>query len=97
MQLQKILQDGKNDVVVDLSFAFRASRDEYRSIIEGGGGRSVLAYLKTDVPELRRRIEKRAAAGLDADSAFKMTPEIFDQYVRGFEKPVGEGELVIER
>ncbi|KFY42255.1 hypothetical protein V494_02502 [Pseudogymnoascus sp. VKM F-4513 (FW-928)] len=97
VRLQKILQDGKNDVVMDLSFAFRASRDEYRKIIEAGGARAVLVYLKTDVSELRRRIEERAAAGLDADSAFKMTPEIFDRYVNGFEKPVGEGELVIQR
>lgn len=97
MQLQKILKDGKNDVVVDLSFAFHASRDEYRTIIEAGGAQVVLVYLKTDVSELRRRIEERAAAGLDADSAFKMTPQIFDQYVSGFEEPVGEGELVIQR
>lgn len=97
MRLQEILQGGKNDVVVDLSFAFRASRDEYRTIVEAGGARVVLVYLKTDVSELRRRIEERASAGLDADSAFKMTPEIFDQYVSGFEKPVGEGELVIQR
>lgn len=97
MRLLEILQGGKNDVVVDLSFVFRASRDEYRTIVEVGGGRVVLVYLKTDVSELRRRIEQRAAAGLDADSAFKMTPEIFDQYVSGFERPVGEGELVIER
>ncbi|KFY74026.1 hypothetical protein V499_05922 [Pseudogymnoascus sp. VKM F-103] len=97
VRLQEILQGGKNDVVVDLSFAFRASRDEYRTIVEAGGAQVVIVYLKTDVSELRRRIEERAAAGLDADSAFKMTPEIFDRYVSGFEEPVGEGELVIQR
>jgi predicted kinase len=97
VRLKEILQGGKNDVVVDLSFAFRASRDEYRAIVEAGGGRVVLVYLKTDVSELRRRIEERAAAGLDADSAFKMTPEIFERYVKGFEKPEGEGEIVIQR
>ncbi|KFX89445.1 hypothetical protein V495_02367 [Pseudogymnoascus sp. VKM F-4514 (FW-929)] len=83
VRLKEILQGGKNDVVVDLSFAFRASRDEYRAIVEAGGGRVVLVYLKTDVSELRRRIEGRAAAGLDADSAFKMTPEIFERVDKG--------------
>ncbi|KFY82119.1 hypothetical protein V500_10814 [Pseudogymnoascus sp. VKM F-4518 (FW-2643)] len=84
VRLWEILQGGKNDVVMDLSFAFRASRDEYRALVKAGGARVVLVYLKTDVSEPRRRIEERAAAGLNADSAFKMTPEIFDQYVSGF-------------
>jgi predicted kinase len=97
VRLQEILQSGQNDVVVDLSFAFRASRDEYRTIVEAGGAHVVIVYLKTDISELRRRIKERTAAGLDADSAFKMTTEIFDRYASGFEEPVGEGELVMQR
>jgi hypothetical protein len=76
-QLHKIPQDRKNDVVLDFPFAYRDTRDDYRKIVESGGARVVLVYLKTDSSTLWRRIEERAMAGLDADSAFKMTPEVF--------------------
>lgn len=95
VKLQEILRERKNDVVLDFSFAFRDTRDEYRKILESGGARVVLVYLKRDVATLWQRIEERSRAGLDADSAFKMTPEILTQYVSGFEEPVGEGEIVI--
>lgn len=82
---------------MDLSFAFRASRDEYRAIVKLGGAWVFVVYLKTDVSELRRRVEEREAAAFDADLAFKMMPEIFDQYVSGFENLAGEGGLVVRR
>ena len=96
-RLREILSSGQNDVVLDLSFAFRVDRDEYRQIVEEGGARAVLVYLECDKTTLWRRIQARERAGLDADSAFKMTMERLDMYLGGFEVPTDEGQIVIKR
>lgn len=96
-RLREILAGGQNDVVLDLSCAFRETRDEYRRIIEEGGARAVLVYLQCDKETLWRRIQARARGIKDADSSFKMTMERLDMYLRVFEPPVDEGQIVIDR
>jgi predicted kinase len=96
-RLGEILASGHNDVVLDLSCAFREDRDEYRRVIEEGGARAVLVYLQCDKETLWRRIQARARGPKDADSSFKMTMERLDMYLRDFEPPVDEGQIVIDR
>jgi AAA domain len=93
--------DGEaGDVILDLALAFKSSRDAYKRLIEDHGGRWVLVYLDVDEGTLRGRIgsrrERRRREGEDADSAFDMTEEVFQRYLRGFERPKGEGEIVIK-
>jgi predicted kinase len=83
--------------VLDLSFAFREWRDEYRQIIEEEGARAVLVYLECDAATLWKRIQARETAGLDADSAFKMTPERLTTYLNGFQPPVDEAQIVFKQ
>jgi predicted kinase len=88
-------KDG-GDVVLDFAFAFKEDRDDWKKAIEIEGGRWVLVYLEADREALWRRIQERKAKGLDADSAFEMTEEVLDGYMKGFEVPRGEGEIVLK-
>lgn len=96
-RLREILTRGQDDVVLDLSCAFRETRDEYRAMIEEGGARAVLVYLECDKETLWRRIQARARGPKDADSTFVMTLERLDMYLGGFEAPTDEGQIVIDR
>ncbi|KAK8148958.1 hypothetical protein G3M48_008646 [Beauveria asiatica] len=95
---------GGRDAVVDLSFYSKAYRDEYKAIVEEAGGRWVLVFLDAaaDKELLWRRIQGRRAArdsipvesgARDGDSAYDVERETFDMYWKGFERPMGEGEI----
>ncbi|KAJ5815971.1 hypothetical protein N7447_008204 [Penicillium robsamsonii] len=95
--LVQLLRQGSQDAILDFSFAFQETRDEWKSLIEGSGGRWVLAYLDVDADELRRRVRARNQLAVkDGDSAFFVTSEIVDSYIAGFERPTGEGEVVLQ-
>lgn len=95
-ELVQLLRQGAQDAILDFSFAFQKSRDEWKSLVEKSGGRWVLAYLDVGVNELRRRVRARNQLAVkDGDSAFFLTNEILESFIAGFEKPVGEGEVVL--
>ena len=92
-ELATLLKE-KHDVVLDFAFAFRDMRTIWQKIVEENGGRWVLVYLRQDEDELRRRVRARnALANKDADSAFDLTDETLSRYLKGFEVPIGEGEI----
>lgn len=95
-ELVSSLRYGARDVILDFSFAFRATRDKWRALIENHGGRWVLVYLDVDTEELRRRVKARNELTIkDGDSAFPVTEEVLARYIAGFERPLGEGEIVL--
>lgn len=95
-ELITALTRGQVDLVLDFSFAFRAVREEWKRLIEGLGGRWVLVFLDVNAAELRRRVQARnERVDKDGDSAFYVTEEILEQYLKGFERPHGEGEIVL--
>ncbi|GFF83479.1 hypothetical protein IFM61606_04587 [Aspergillus udagawae] len=95
-QLVHILEHGNSNVILDFSFAFRQVRDEWKALISESGGRWVLVYLDADPTEIRRRVAARnALTEKDGDSAFYLTEDVLERYLSGFERPVGEGEIVI--
>ncbi|KAJ6179658.1 hypothetical protein N7519_010119 [Penicillium mononematosum] len=95
-ELVQLLRQGSQDAILDLSFAFRESRNEWKDLIENSGGRWVLAYLDVDVDELRRRVTARNQLVVkDSDSAFFVTNEILESFIAGFERPIGEGEVIL--
>lgn len=56
----------------------------------------MLVYLNADPAEIRRRVAAgNALIEKDGDSAFYLTEDVLERYIRGFERPVGEGEIVI--
>jgi predicted kinase len=92
----RTLLRNKRDVVLDRSFWCKADRDEVKAIIEEAGARPVLVVLRArDSEVLWRRIQERRAKEVNADSALVITKELLAQYVKGFEWPEGEGEIVI--
>lgn len=83
-------------MILDFSFAFRKTRDEWKSLIEVRGGRWILVYLDVNDEELRRRVKARNQLDVkDGDSAYLVTDEVLERYLAGFEKPDGEGEIVL--
>ena len=74
-------------MVLDRSFWRRSDRDEFRNIIQHGGGTVELAYLEANVEVLWTRICARSANGRDANSALEISRELLDDFVDGFEKP----------
>jgi predicted kinase len=92
-RLQTLVEQGY-PVVLDNSFWSRATREEYKKLITGAGGRWRLVYLKASREQLIRRLSRRADR-FDADAAFPITDELLDRYLAAFEEPQGEGEEVI--
>lgn len=95
-ELVQLLRQGSQDAILDFSFAFRKSRDEWKGLIEASGGRWVLAHLDIGAGDLRQRVRSRNQLAIkDGDSAFFVTEEILESYIAGFERPTGEGEVVL--
>lgn len=95
-ELARLLRQGSQNAILDLSCAFQQTRDQWKKLIEESGGRWVLAYLDVDDDELRRRVRARNQLTVkDGDSAFFVTNEILESFLTGFERPIGEGEVVL--
>ena len=84
----------RQNVVVDLSFWRKASRDKYKALIEILGASWELIYLNVPPQELRRRLAERSKR-FDANAAFVIDDETLARFLHGFEPPIGEGEVVI--
>ncbi|QWC21138.1 AAA family ATPase [Bacillus haikouensis] len=84
----------KQEVVIDFSFWDRARRDRYKKLIEDSGGRWKLIYLKVHPDDLRNRLALRNQQ-FDANS-FHISEELLTSYLKGFQVPEGEGEMVVE-
>ena len=91
--LIKLIQD-KQQVVIDFSFWKRETREQYKQLIEKAGGKWKLIYLKVHEGDLRERIKIRNKR-FDAN-AFPITEDTLTSYLRCFETPIDEGEIVIE-
>jgi predicted kinase len=92
-RLLELVAQGR-DVVLDLSFWQRASREQYKRLVQDAGGRWRLVHLQVAPDVLRRRLAERAHR-FDANAAFPITDETLTGYLSGFEAPHGEGEEVI--
>ena len=56
----------------------------------------MLVYLDVEPDELRRRVRARNQLAVkDGDSAFLVTEETLESFILGFERPIGEGEIVL--
>ena len=91
-QLEALLPQ-RSPVVIDNSFWSQDTRSHYKRLIESHHRRWILLYLKADPAELRARLRERRNR-FDANAAFPVTDEILDTYLRSFQEPCGEGELV---
>lgn len=94
IELVNLLNE-KSNVVIDFSFWQRKRRNEYKKLIEDGGGVWKLIYLNVHPNVLRERLRIRSQR-FDANAAFTITEDIFSSFLKGFEVPSGEGEIVIE-
>jgi hypothetical protein len=100
---------GKGDkeggaIILDRAFYARADRDRFRAIIEDGGARCVLVYLRPARGRewLWERIQRRWAGRVEVkgegrgDVSLEIHREVFDGWWDGFEVPLGEWEVVLE-
>ncbi|MBQ2861558.1 MAG: ATP-binding protein [Oscillospiraceae bacterium] len=83
----------KHPCSVDMPFCQRAQREEFRSYIESCGGESVLLWIKTDLPVLKRRLAERA--GKNGPDNLPVSEEEIEMYWRGFERPTEENAVII--
>ncbi|WP_099896964.1 ATP-binding protein [Streptomyces sp. TLI_171] len=91
-ELVELMAAGR-DVVVDYSFWNRASRDDYKALVESHGHRWELVHLKADRTTLERRLEVRSREA--GPNAVTVDTALFDRYFTDFEEPHGEGEQVV--
>lgn len=96
-KLLRELLDKKKDVIIDRSLYAKEDRDYFRRLVEEKGGRWILVCFRPASKEVVwKRIQHRREAGVNADSALDITPEILDRYWEGFEWPAGEGEVIVD-
>jgi predicted kinase len=94
MRLEELLQQ-KTPVVIDNSFWKRKTRDQYKRLIECYDRRWLLLYLKVDPSILRARLLQRRER-FDANAAFPIEDDLLDSYLKSFQEPSGEGELIFQ-
>lgn len=82
--MEALIEEGR-DVILDLSFWSRESRDRYRQLIRRAGGEPVLVYLKADKEVLRERLRERNKT-VGANAVF-VSEEMLEQYYDGFQEP----------
>lgn len=92
-RLMELIHDQQH-TVIDFSFWDQARRNLYKQLIEKAGGKWMLVYLKVHPDVLRERLKVRSKR-FDAN-AFPITEETLTSYLKGFETPKGEGEIVVE-
>jgi predicted kinase len=96
-RLVDLLDRGERDIVLDRALYSREDRDYFKEVVEKKGGRWILVFFRPPSKDvIWNRIQRRREAGVDADSAVELTPEILDGYWEGFENPEGEGEVVVD-
>lgn len=86
----------RQHIVLDRSFWAKEDRIEHKSKADSFGATWRLIYLKAEKDFLWQRITSRAAEERNANSALDITPEIFEKYWIGFERPEDEGEITVE-
>ncbi|KAK4119203.1 P-loop containing nucleoside triphosphate hydrolase protein [Parathielavia appendiculata] len=95
--LMHLLDQGERDIVLDRALYSREDRDYFKKVVEEKGGRWILVFFRPARKDvIWNRIQRRREAGVDGDSAVEITPEVLDAYWDGFEKPEGEGEIVVD-
>jgi predicted kinase len=82
-------------IVIDNSFWNRETRDRYKRLAESYARRWILLYLKTSPTVLRERLYHRRER-FDANAAFPIHDELLDSYLKSFQEPFREGEIVFE-
>lgn len=56
----------------------------------------MLIFIEVEPDELRRRVRARNQLTVkDGDSAYFVTEQVLESFIAGFERPVGEGEVVL--
>jgi predicted kinase len=94
MRLEELLRC-KTPVVIDNSFWKRETRDQYKGLIESCGRRWLLLYLKVAPSVLRARLLQRRKR-FDANAAFPIEDDLLNSYLKSFQEPSDEGELIFQ-
>ncbi|MBS0409568.1 MAG: ATP-binding protein [Proteobacteria bacterium] len=84
----------RTPMVIDSAFWNRAARDGYRELAARFDCQCRVLHLKAEPALLRERLKVRAER-FDANAAFPVTDEILDRFLKGFEAPEGEDEIVV--
>lgn len=79
--------------VVDFGFWKKADRDACKALVEAAGGDWKLLYFRAPKEILLERLAARNAA--DPHNNHVIDEAMLDQFVKEFEEPLGEGEIVI--
>lgn len=100
-ELGEVLRRGERDVVLDMAFYERKTREAYRGLIgrEGGGRyRVVLVVFRGSEEAVWRRLEGRNGRGNGegGGEGWGVSREVLGGYLEGFEWPVGEGEVLVK-
>ncbi len=85
---------GGSSVILDFGFWKRTARDEYKTFVEHLGGEWKLLYFPVSEQELKRRLRIRNDHDLDRNH--HISEELMDMFIREFEPPEDEGEMIVE-
>jgi predicted kinase len=101
-ELERVVGEGERDVVLDLALWDRRQRDGWREVVaEKGRGRYgvVLVVLKGREEVLWERIRGRERGWVKRGimgAGRPVSRELLGQFLKGFEWPEGEGEIVVD-
>lgn len=76
---------------VDMPFCKAAQRDVFRAHVENCGGESVLIWINTDLPVLKRRLLDRT--GKNGPNNLPVSEAEIEMYWKGFQRPFDEEHI----
>jgi predicted kinase len=85
----------RTPTVVDSAFWSRAHRDDFCALVLAGGGEVRLVYLRASEAVLRARLRARSGR-FDANAALPIDAATLAGFLKSFEAPSDEGEMVVE-
>lgn len=87
----KILKSGK-DVILDEGFWVRSQRDDIKKKVISTGAKPILYYVECPIEKMKERVINRSK-NPSADS-FEIDEEMFDTYLKYWEPPTKEEDIL---
>jgi len=88
----EILKSG-GDVIIDEGFWVKSQRDDIKKKILNIGAKPMLYYVECSVEKMRERVVNRSKTPpLDS---FEINEEMFDKYLKYWEPPIAEEDILL--
>ena len=88
----RILESG-GDVIMDEGFWAKSEREDLKKNILNIGAKPILYYVEFPIEKMRDRVVNRSL--IPPDDSFEISEEMFDKYLKYWEPPTAEEDILL--